>query len=85
MRDRKKEEKDKEMGILYSYIVKDVVDEMKLSIHPSIASSILSSIQTEQIYFLKREKMYPFPPSSFHISNEAKKITLNLHPPPLQL
>ncbi len=43
-KERQKEEKDKEMGILYSYIVKDVVDEMKLSIHPSVASSILSSI-----------------------------------------
>ncbi len=59
-KERQKEEKDKEMWILYSYIVKDVVDEMKLSIHPSVASSILSSvpssIQTEQIYILKREK-----------------------------
>jgi hypothetical protein len=43
------------MGILYSYIVKDVVDEMKLSIHLSVASSILSSIQTQQIYILKRD------------------------------
>jgi hypothetical protein len=75
MWNRKKEEKDKEMGMLYSYIVKDVMDKMKLSIHPSFASSILSSIQTEQIYILKREKTYPFRPSSFHISNEAKKIT----------
>jgi hypothetical protein len=83
MRNRKKEEKDKKMGILYSYIVKDVMDEMKLSIHPSVVSSILSSIQTEQIYFLKREKMYPFPPSSFHISNEAKKITLTSTPLPV--
>jgi hypothetical protein len=81
MRNTKKEEKDKEMGIWYSYIVKDVVDEMKLSIHTSVASSILSSIQTEQIYFLKREKMYPFPPSS-HISNEAKQITLTSTPLP---
>ncbi len=34
-RKKDKEEKDKKMGILYSYIVKDVVDEMKLSCHPS--------------------------------------------------
>jgi hypothetical protein len=58
-KERQKQEKDKEMGILYSYIVKDVVDEMKLSIHPSVASSILSSvpssIQTQQIYILKRD------------------------------
>jgi hypothetical protein len=56
---RPKQKKDKEMGILYSYIVKDVVEEMKLSIHPSVASSILSfvpsSIQTQQIYILKRD------------------------------
>jgi hypothetical protein len=54
-----KEKRKKEMGILYSYIVKDIVDEMKLCIHPSVASSILSSvpssIQTQQIYILKRD------------------------------
>ncbi len=49
-KERQKEEKEKEMGILYSYIVKDVMDEMKLFIHPSVLSSISSSIQTEQIY-----------------------------------
>jgi hypothetical protein len=73
MRNRKKEEKDKEMGILYSYIVKDVVDEMKLSIHPSVASSILLSIQTEQIFFLTREKMYPFPPPPSTFPMKRKK------------
>jgi hypothetical protein len=69
MRNKKKEEKDKEMGILYSYIVKDVVDEMKLSIHSFVASSI----QTEQIYFLKREKMYPFPPPPSTFPMKRKK------------
>jgi hypothetical protein len=63
MRNKKKEEKDKEMGILYSYIVKDVVDKMNLSIHSSVVSSILPSIRKEKIYFTKRDKMYPFPPT----------------------
>ncbi len=76
------------MGILYSYIVKDVVDEMKLSIQLSVVSSILSSvsssIQTEQIYILKREKMYPFPPSSFHLFIYLReKIPLTSTPLPL--
>ncbi len=31
-------------------------DEIILFIHPSIPSSVPSSIQTEQIYILKREK-----------------------------
>jgi hypothetical protein len=64
------------MGILYSYIVKDVVDEMKLSIHPSVASSILSSIpssiQTQQIYILKRD------PKCTH-------FPVLLHPKPIYL
>jgi len=59
---RKKDRKKKKLKKceFYILIVKDVVDEMKLSIHPSVASSILSSvpssIQTKQIYILKRGK-----------------------------
>jgi hypothetical protein len=49
-KDRNKKNKNK-MGILYFYIVNDVVDEMKLSIHPSVPSSI----QTQQIYILKSD------------------------------
>jgi len=32
---------------------------------------------------ISRKKMYPFPPSSFHISNEGKKKTLTSTPLPL--
>jgi len=50
-KERPKQKKDKEMGILYSYIVKDVVDEMKLSIHPVIRPVIHPN--TTNIYLKK--------------------------------
>jgi hypothetical protein len=43
-------------GIIRITYSKGRQDEMKLSIHPSVSSSVPSSIQKEQIYIKKREK-----------------------------
>jgi hypothetical protein len=57
-----------------SYILKDVVDEMKLSIHPSVSSSIPSSIHGwHHIIILSNVKPYI-------LKDVVDEMKLSIHP-----